>query len=108
MLYLDTVSEALAVQNTRKEFLPNRYGEFQFGGISGVSIWQAYTGDKPPRRWSVESAKIVALQFGYFGNDDAARPDRIKIVGTSWWAIIHKIYQLYPDLRNPMRLHGLE
>jgi UDP-N-acetylmuramoyl-L-alanyl-D-glutamate--2,6-diaminopimelate ligase len=49
-----------------------------------------------------------AAAAGYMAHNFYGQPsEKMKIVGVDWWAILDVSYDRYPDLRNPMRLHGL-
>ncbi len=67
------------------------------GGISGSSIWQAYSQGLPPSAWSVNNVVIVAVQTAVYRQGAIAR-------GTCWAVVHEMLWRQYPGLRVPLSI----
>lgn len=70
----------------------------ELGGISGCSIWQVFPVGKNLDRWTVNTAKIVAVQTGLYGKGAIFK-------GTRWDAVVQLIYKGFPALRSALEIH---
>ena len=66
--------------------------------MSGCSIWQAFAAGQSRIDWTVECAKITAIQTGTLENGAIVK-------GTRWITVAYLLWQNYRDLRRPLAIH---
>lgn len=72
-------------------------GPNELGGISGSSIWHAYCPGIPASNWTVDDAKIVAVQTGIYKSRNA-------IKSTRWWVVDRILRDRHPDLVDALNI----